>query len=196
MVVCRNECNATNWNKGNIKPCMFKVKLCTCDFSIQIHLYSYFTQKTSSGNYFLRNSEFEILWIPQKWPIKISLSVRKYWVNSQIWFILQIRRQQTLMFPLIRLSWISVRAKMSSSQQQYCLKWNNHQSNMLRVFTRLLSHQHFTDVILCAEGKNIKCHKVSFLSQNFLTIVCNFSWPFLDGALGVQLLLRTVIHKL
>ena len=51
---------------------------------------------------------------------------------------------------------------MSSGQlQQYCLKWNNHQSNMLRVFTRLLSQQHFTDCILAAEGKNIKCHKVS-----------------------------------
>ena len=52
---------------------------------------------------------------------------------------------------------------MSSGQlQQYCLKWNNHQSNMLRVLTRLLSQQHFTDCILAAEGKNIKCHKVSF----------------------------------
>ena len=51
---------------------------------------------------------------------------------------------------------------MSSGQlQQYCLKWNNHQNNMLRVFTRLLSQQHFTDCILAAEGKNIKCHKVS-----------------------------------
>ena len=51
---------------------------------------------------------------------------------------------------------------MASGQlQQYCLKWNNHQSNMLRVFTRLLSQQHFTDCILAAEGKNIKCHKVS-----------------------------------
>ena len=52
---------------------------------------------------------------------------------------------------------------MSSGQlQQYCLKWNNHQNNMLRVFTRLLSQQHFTDCILAAEGKNIKCHKVGF----------------------------------
>lgn len=44
--------------------------------------------------------------------------------------------------------------------QQYCLKWNNHQNNMMKVFARLLSHQHFTDVILAAEGRNIKCHKV------------------------------------
>ena len=47
-----------------------------------------------------------------------------------------------------------------AGHQQYCLKWNNHQNNMMRVFTRLLSHQHFTDVILAAEGRNIKCHKV------------------------------------
>ena len=58
--------------------------------------------------------------------------------------------------------WEIILWKMASGQlQQYCLKWNNHQSNMLRVFTRLLSQQHFTDCILAAEGKNIKCHKVS-----------------------------------
>ena len=45
--------------------------------------------------------------------------------------------------------------------QQYCLKWNNHQNNMLRVFTRLFGQEQFTDVILAAEGKHIKCHKVS-----------------------------------
>ena len=44
--------------------------------------------------------------------------------------------------------------------QQYCLKWNNHQNNMLRVFTRLFGQEQFTDVIIAAEGKHIKCHKV------------------------------------
>ena len=74
---------------------------------------------------------------------------------------------------------------MSSGQlQQYCLKWNNHQNNMLRVFTRLLSQQHFTDCILAAEGKNIKCHKVSFfpilsLNMTYLRQLRPFSFQSL-----------------
>jgi len=43
--------------------------------------------------------------------------------------------------------------------QQYCLKWNNHQNNLLRVFIRLLGQEMFTDVIIASEGKRIKCHK-------------------------------------
>lgn len=50
---------------------------------------------------------------------------------------------------------------------------------MLRVFTRLLSHQHFTDVILAAEGRNIKCHKMvlSACSSYFEQLFINFSEP-------------------
>jgi len=66
-----------------------------------------------------------------------------------------------------------------AQHQQYCLKWNNHQNNMLRVFTRLLNHQYFTDVILAAEGKNIKCHKMvlSACSSYFEQLFVNFSEP-------------------
>jgi len=45
-------------------------------------------------------------------------------------------------------------------QQQYCLKWNHHQSNLLKVFARLLGNEQFTDVLLATEGKTIRCHKV------------------------------------
>ena len=45
--------------------------------------------------------------------------------------------------------------------QQYCLKWNNHQNNLLRVFSRLLGQEQFTDVVVAAEGRHVKCHKVS-----------------------------------
>jgi len=63
--------------------------------------------------------------------------------------------------------------------QQYCLKWNNHQNNMLRVFTRLLGQEQFTDVILAAEGKHIKCHKMvlSACSSYFEQLFVNFSEP-------------------
>ena len=48
----------------------------------------------------------------------------------------------------------------STAGQQYCLKWNNHQSNLLGLFTRFFSSEQFTDVIITAEGKNIRAHKV------------------------------------
>lgn len=63
--------------------------------------------------------------------------------------------------------------------QQYCLKWNNHQNNMLRVFTRLFGQEQFTDVIIAAEGKHIKCHKMvlSACSSYFEQLFVNFSEP-------------------
>jgi len=63
--------------------------------------------------------------------------------------------------------------------QQYCLKWNNHQNNMLRVFTRLFGQEQFTDVIIAAEGKHIKCHKMvlSACSSYFEHLFVNFSEP-------------------
>jgi len=66
-----------------------------------------------------------------------------------------------------------------AGHQQYCLKWNNHQTNMMKVFTRLLNHQHFTDVILAAEGRSIKCHKMvlSACSSYFEQLFINFSEP-------------------
>lgn len=48
-----------------------------------------------------------------------------------------------------------------SSQQQYCLKWNNHQTNLQRVFARLLRNEIFTDVTLACEGHALQAHKVS-----------------------------------
>ncbi|KAA0193282.1 hypothetical protein HAZT_HAZT011421 [Hyalella azteca] len=47
-----------------------------------------------------------------------------------------------------------------AAQQQYCLKWNNHQSNLLRAFDRLLHSEAFTDVTLAAEGRSLRAHKV------------------------------------
>ncbi|KAJ8931038.1 hypothetical protein NQ314_016066 [Rhamnusium bicolor] len=45
--------------------------------------------------------------------------------------------------------------------QQYCLRWNNHRSNLLTVFDELLQNEAFTDVTLaCEAGGPIKCHRM------------------------------------
>ncbi|KAF7280301.1 hypothetical protein GWI33_006213 [Rhynchophorus ferrugineus] len=45
--------------------------------------------------------------------------------------------------------------------QQYCLRWNNHRSNLLAVFDELLQSESFTDVTLaCDGGSPIKCHRM------------------------------------
>lgn len=44
--------------------------------------------------------------------------------------------------------------------QQYCLKWNNHQSNLLAVFEDLLNSEAFVDVTLACDGMHLKAHKM------------------------------------
>ncbi|UYV60461.1 hypothetical protein LAZ67_1001204, partial [Cordylochernes scorpioides] len=44
--------------------------------------------------------------------------------------------------------------------QQFCLKWNNHQANMLTVFEHLLSNEALVDVTLACEGSSLKAHKM------------------------------------
>ena len=44
--------------------------------------------------------------------------------------------------------------------QQYCLRWNNHQHNLLSVFEDLLNHEAFVDVTLACDGLNLKAHKM------------------------------------
>jgi len=44
--------------------------------------------------------------------------------------------------------------------QQYCLRWNNHQHNLLSVFEDLLNHEAFVDVTIACDGLNLKAHKM------------------------------------
>ncbi|KAJ4438177.1 hypothetical protein ANN_14116 [Periplaneta americana] len=57
--------------------------------------------------------------------------------------------------------------------EHYCLRWNNHQSNLLGVFSQLLQDESLVDVTLaCAEGHSIRAHKVvlSACSSYFQTL--------------------------
>ncbi|XP_017783506.1 PREDICTED: longitudinals lacking protein, isoforms A/B/D/L-like isoform X5 [Nicrophorus vespilloides] len=61
--------------------------------------------------------------------------------------------------------------------QQFCLRWNNHQSTLVAVFDTLLENGVLVDCTLAAEGKYLNAHKVvlsacspyfeALLSQNY-----------------------------
>ncbi|XP_076300331.1 uncharacterized protein LOC143218774 [Lasioglossum baleicum] len=68
---------------------------------------------------------------------------------------------------------------MASTSQQYCLRWNNHRSNLLTVFDELLQNEAFTDVTLAVEGGvSVKCHKMvlaacsSYFQKLFVDLPC------------------------
>lgn len=45
--------------------------------------------------------------------------------------------------------------------EHFCLRWNNHQNNLLGVFSQLLHDESLVDVTLaCSEGHSIRAHKV------------------------------------
>ncbi|XP_068626393.1 protein bric-a-brac 1-like isoform X2 [Battus philenor] len=46
------------------------------------------------------------------------------------------------------------------SPQQFCLRWNNYQSNLTNCFDQLLQTESFVDVTLACDGQNLKAHKV------------------------------------
>lgn len=47
-----------------------------------------------------------------------------------------------------------------STGGQFCLRWNNHQPNMVSVFTSLLQNDQLVDVTLLAENNEIHAHKI------------------------------------
>jgi len=95
---------------------------------------------------------------------------------------------------------------ISPAAQQYCLKWNNHQNNLLRVFMRLLGQEQFTDVTIASEGRRIKCHKMvlsacsSYFEQLFVAynepnqIVILKDTPYQDIAAIVEFMYKGEIN--
>lgn len=49
---------------------------------------------------------------------------------------------------------------VSRNNQQFCLRWNNYQTNLTNVFDELLQSESFVDVTLACEGQSIKAHKM------------------------------------
>lgn len=49
---------------------------------------------------------------------------------------------------------------LTRNNQQFCLRWNNYQSNLTNVFDELLQNESFVDVTLACEGQSIKAHKM------------------------------------
>ena len=68
--------------------------------------------------------------------------------------------------------------------QQFCLRWNNHQSTLISVFDTLLENGTLVDCTLAAEGKFLKAHKV-------VLSACSVGHD--DGSPGTHLGLATVL---
>jgi len=67
---------------------------------------------------------------------------------------------------LITLVFLSVQKRGNEARitmeddQQFCLRWNNHQSTLIQNFDTLLESGTLVDCTLAAEGKTLKAHKV------------------------------------
>lgn len=46
------------------------------------------------------------------------------------------------------------------ANQQFCLRWNNYQTNLMQVFDQLLQTESFVDVTLSCEGQSVKAHRM------------------------------------
>jgi hypothetical protein len=68
------------------------------------------------------------------------------------------------------------------ASQRFCLRWNNHQSNLLSVFDQLLHAETFTDVTLAIDGQYLKAHKVR---QSRLHLILRLSLDEASGSLVI-----------
>lgn len=53
------------------------------------------------------------------------------------------------------------RAPQRGNMREYCLRWNNHQPNLVTFFGNLLNRESFVDVTLVSsEGRKLQAHKL------------------------------------
>ena len=68
----------------------------------------------------------------------------------------------------------NVRSKeRMDDQQQFCLRWNDFQTNMVASFKHLRDEKSFTDVTIASDGQSCKAHKMilSACSPYFKTLL-------------------------
>ncbi|XP_063910299.1 protein bric-a-brac 1-like isoform X2 [Zophobas morio] len=84
----------------------------------------------------------------------------------------------------------------TGSPQQFCLRWNNYQSNLTSVFDQLLQSESFVDVTLACDGHSVKAHKMVLSAcspyfqslffenpcQHPIVIMRDIKWPELKAA--------------
>lgn len=84
---------------------------------------------------------------------------------------------------------------MAGEQQQFFLKWNDFQSNMVSSFKHLRDEKSFTDVTLACDGQTCKAHKMvlSACSPYFKSLleVCPYNLTAID-----ELRESEMIHRL
>ena len=61
----------------------------------------------------------------------------------------------------------------AGDQQQFCLRWNDFQTNMVASFKHLRDEKSFTDVTIASDGQSCKAHKMilSACSPYFKTLL-------------------------
>ncbi|VEN54803.1 unnamed protein product, partial [Callosobruchus maculatus] len=91
---------------------------------------------------------------------------------------------------------LAVMQHSTSSPQQFCLRWNNYQSNLTNVFDQLLQSESFVDVTLACDGHSVKAHKMVLSAcspyfqslffenpcQHPIVIMRDIKWPELKAA--------------
>lgn len=75
---------------------------------------------------------------------------------------LKVTRQQhaSLQGPKVAPKIVERERPKSPVNEEMCLRWNSHHSNMQTAFPSILSKEQYVDVTLAAEGKMLKCHRV------------------------------------
>ncbi|KAJ9589828.1 hypothetical protein L9F63_027911, partial [Diploptera punctata] len=69
-------------------------------------------------------------------------------------------REGSLALATVRNPIVDTMQHCMASPQQFCLRWNNYQSNLTNVFDQLLQSESFVDVTLACDGHSVKAHKM------------------------------------